>query len=288
MTNELQTDNRRRIRVYPDAETIMDRLERRWTLSSHRPALTPNIARQIVRMAHLPDLTWREAMDLFGQSPVLAAALLREACQVGRATSLPEAVDVLGLDRARAVLLRFAYDLKLTKQPDVIRAVTAIQHHSWRCARVAEVICRYTTLDADRARTCALMQDIGLIAGMYAITDTSPGVAPPHISDCAVMLDAGHETLSWYVAECWDLPREIKDVLANHHQVKMDGYPHPYCAVLVVAAAVVAELGLDLDIDGMPSRTPSPALLLEALDALGLTEVQFLLIRKQGRSVLTG
>ena len=123
MTNELSTMTTRirSARVYPDAETIMDRLEKRWTLGSHRPPLTPNIARQVVRMAHLPDITWREAMDLFGQSPVLAAALLREAQQVGHASSLPDAIDVLGLERARSVLLRFAYDRKMVGQPDVIQ-----------------------------------------------------------------------------------------------------------------------------------------------------------------------
>lgn len=289
MTNELHTPiARHNVRVYPDAETIMDRLERRWTLASHRPPLTPNIARQVIRMAHLPDITWREAMDLFGQSPVLTAALLREAQRFGHAASLPEAIDVLGLDRSRAVLLRFAYDLKMVHQPDAIRAVTAIQHHSWRCARVAEVVCRYTTLDANRARTCALLQDIGLIAGLYAIMDNAPGVAAPHVSDCMTMLDAGHETLSWYVAECWELPSEVQDVLAHHHDVRFNGYPHPYCAVLTVAQAVVAELGLELDVDGMPSRAPAAAALIEALEALGLSEMQFLLIRKQGRSALTG
>ena len=150
------------------------------------------------------------------------------------------------------------------------------------------MICRYTSLDADRARTCALLQDIGLVAGLYAVTDTRPGVAPPHVVDCMAMLDAGHETLSWYVAECWDLPREIQDVLAHHHELRVDGYAHPYCAVLLVASAVVAELGLELDIAGMPSRTPRPEQLREALETLGLSEMQFLLIRKQGRNALTG
>ncbi|HJN73869.1 MAG TPA: HDOD domain-containing protein [Myxococcota bacterium] len=287
MSNELHT-TQSHTEVYPDAETIMDRLERRWTLASHRPPLTPNIARQVVRMAHLPDVTRREAMDLFGQSPILTAALLREAQRSGPATSLPEAIEMLGLARTRAVLLRFAYDLKMVGQPDVITAITAIQLHGWRCARVAEVICRYTSLNADRARACALLQDIGLIAGLCALTDSAPGVAPPHISKCMRMLDAGHETLSWFVAECWGLPHELQDVLAAHHDVRVGGYRHPYCAVLVITQAVVAELGLDMSVDGMPCRTPESAQFVDALDALGLTEMQFLLIRKQSRSSLTG
>ena len=270
----------------PTARDIMDRVERRWTRPQTMPALSPGITRQLRTLAARPSVTWNDTYSLFGQDPVLAAFALREANTHRKATSLAEALDVLGLQGIRRMLQKLASGSTLIRDPSVNAATTAVQHYSWRVARAVRSVTMYTTLDGAQVATAALLSELGMAAGLMALCDGDGRV--PEVATVMDMLSAGQNTLGWFVADCWALPTELHTTISKAGAVEVNGYAHPTLAAIVIARAVVSEMGLDLDLPGLTTSAPHPAKLVEALSALGLTDRQFLLIRRQVRESLMG
>lgn len=292
MTNEVHSaaTNIRHLADQPivTARDIMDRVERRWTRPQTLPALSPGISRQIRALADRPSMTWHDAHAVFGQDPVLAALAIREANTHRKAVSLAEALDVLGLDRIRLLVQRVAMQSTLVRDPALAAAMTAVHHHAWRLARAVRVVTMYTTLDSQQASTSALLSDLGLLVGLLALGDGPVTQRAPEVEPVIEMLAAGQDTLAWFAADAWALPAELQTIVANGHALEVNGHPHPTLAATMVGRAVVAELGLDLDLPGLIRATPHPAQLIDALAALGLTDRQFLLIRRQVRDALMG
>lgn len=270
------------------ARDIMDRVERRWTRPQTLPALSAGISRQIRALADRPSMTWHEAHAVFGQDPVLAALAIREANTHRKAVSLAEALDVLGLPRIRQLVQRLAVQSTLVRDPALAAAMTRIHHHAWRMSRAVRIVTMYTTLDDQQASTAALMNDLGLLVGLLALGDGPVSQRAPEVEPVIEMLAAGQDTLAWFAADAWGLPAELQTILANGHALEVNGHPHPTLAAILVGRAVVAELGLDLDLPGLDRKPPHPVQLIAALTALGLTDRQFLLIRRQVRESLMG
>ncbi|MCP4809671.1 MAG: HDOD domain-containing protein [Proteobacteria bacterium] len=294
MTNEAHSTTTNLCTFRPEpaptatARDIMDRVERRWTRPQTMPALTPGIARQVRTLAARPSVTWNDAFTLFGQDPALAALAIREANTHRKAVSLAEALDVLGLPGIRRLLKRMAQAGALILDPAVNAAMTAVQHHSWRVSRAVRTVAMYTTLDSARVATAALLAELGMAAGLMALCDIPEDQIVPEVAPMMDMLSAGQNTLGWFVADSWALPTELQTTIANGGALEISGHEHPVLAAILIARAVVAELGLELDLPGLDVRPPHPAMLVDALSALGLSDRQFLLIRRQVRESLMG
>ncbi len=127
----------------------------------------------------------------------------------------------------------------------------------------------------------AQLADVGLLAGAIVASELEQ---EPLVRSLP-MLEAGHATLSWYLAQIWGLAPQLRDVLGHHHSLRVQGYAHPECAALIVATAVVEDMGLELRVRGLPHHSAASEL-AEALDALGLSATQFLLVRRAGREAL--
>jgi HD-like signal output (HDOD) protein len=267
--------------LQPDA--IMQRLEQLWTRPRFVPASTPIVARELVRLASFSYVEWHEARRLFEMDPMLAAVLMRRASRVHPVATVPQALELLGLPAVRDLLIELSRKLQVVQDPDLLELISAVQLHSWRVSQVAGLVGRYTTLSTERVQAQAQLADLGLLAG--AMVAAEIGSEP--LARVLPMLQAGHATLSWYLAQAWGLAPELRDVIGHHHGLRVEGYAHPECAALIVASAVVEDMGLELRVRGLPHLSAAEEL-AEALEALGLTPRQFLLVRRAGREALMG
>jgi len=79
------------------------------------------------------------------------------------------------------------------------------------------------------------------------------------------------------VAGLWNLPPECRTVLANHHSVMVDGMPHPYTSVLVMAEHFGAQRRTPYAFE----KAPPPQRIIEAGRALRLDDARIALIGKE-------
>ena len=117
-------------------------------------------------------------------------------------------------------------------------------------------------------------------------------------------VDRVHQRAAELMASHWGLPAEIKMVLSAHHQVIIQGHPHPLAATVCLADEVAHEVGFgvipkadavvnqmsELEKDCVRSHTSvdrsTPKTLEHVATALQLGEPQLALIREDAAALI--
>src|SRR4051794_4861301 len=215
----------------------------------------PRIYTELTELVADPDATAADAAALVERDIAMTAKVLQLVNSaffgLGRRISrMPEAVQYLGLNTLRALVLHAgAFEAFAPTRPIEGFSIAALQHRSHLAARIARGIA--TDLAArEEAFTASMLHGVGLLVLAqsdpldfgHAIAEAQATGRPLH----AVEYDhhgSSHAELGAYVLGLWGLPDPIVEAVAHQHRI--DRLPDPSLDV-PLAVHVAAALARDL------------------------------------------
>jgi HD-like signal output (HDOD) protein len=238
----------------------------------------PEVYTEISALLVDPEATAARVAERLESEPMLAAKLLQlvNSAFFGvsrRVSDLVEAVQLLGLDRVRDLVLSLeAFRVPPDCGEFARKLLATLQDRSLRCAVLARAIHPAREPAASNTFAGALLHDIGL--GVCATHLSGPLEAAfervrregiPLIAAERAEYRVSHAEIGAYLLGIWNLPSALAEAAAFHHEPERETSGRP-CALTWVhaASALVAECeGGELPL--------GPALDTAYLDRLGLS-----------------
>ena len=243
----------------PDFEGELLRL---FSSPKYQPPALPAVAMKVMELSRRRTVEFEEVSALLEQDPMLVAKVMARIQSAFYASATPirtlkQALVRLGIGGLRDLLMEVALNLRVFRAPAFAEPMNRLRRHSLVTAHGARIVCRYASVDAEYAFLCGLLHDVGIAATLVALGDGQVKVPDQRSIDGKAVLwnaiEESHQKVSGLVAGLWKLPDEIRLVLANHHQLTIDGYPHPMIAALLVAHGHATALGAALGgAEGIP------------------------------------
>ena len=244
----------------PDFEAELLRI---FSAPGYQPPALPAVALKVMELSRRRSVEFEEVSALLEQDPMLVAKVMTRIQSAFYASQTPirtlkQALVRLGIGGLRDLVMEVALNLRVFRAPAFAEPMNRLRRHSLVTAHCARIVCRYASVDAEYAFLCGLLHDVGIAATLVALGDGQVKSVPDQrtVDGRALLwaaIEESHQKVSGLVAGLWKLPEEIKLVLAHHHQLNIDGFPHPMIAALLVAHGHSAALGAALGGgEGMP------------------------------------
>ncbi len=224
-------------------------VDRPWAIQSLPPF--PAVALQLMSLLDDEDVSMKQVVSLLRVDPALSAEILRVSNSAlyglsRRIDNVSHAVVVLGSETVKRLALTAALG-RFSKNVIRNKSLRICWDHSIACGLVAEDLAGLLGTSKDRAYTAGLLSDVGRLA----LLSCYPGeygnmleVARENDFDeleCERQLfDIDHCAAGKYLASQWNLPDDIQDALAAHHEPSPgDSSPLAIvCAATLVTDAV--------------------------------------------------
>lgn len=233
------------------------------------PVLSSSV-RRVIALADDPDADAADIVAAVQRDEALCANLLRaanaaERGRSSRASTVTQAVTVVGRARLRSVAMEAATYGLLERSPAIGPGLRAELHsHAVAVAGLAAALAERSGDDADAAHLAGLLHDIGKVvlpmafgeARLAAALDGAAWGAERAERERA-HLGLDHAAAGAALAEAWDLPPAVVTAIRRHHDAGAGG----------VTGCVQAANELTQVLAG---RRTAPDLLMEALGALGI------------------
>ncbi|HTE54132.1 MAG TPA: HDOD domain-containing protein [Kofleriaceae bacterium] len=246
----------------------------------------PAIAMRLGQLLKRDDYSMNEVAALVTSDQALSAAVLRAAnsARMGGGAailSLPDAVGRIGCNE----LVRLAFTVGLGKEASVDGVLLDLRRTVWRQSVWSAFLCRELAarwrMDPDAAFLCGLLHDFGRVVALACVEQIlSSSRAPVRLSParCVEVVEAYHVELGMVIAEKWNLPAIVADVIRDHH-VADGGRERDHvglvCATDQVVSLMESSLVVDRsDLDAIATLLPEERdFLTDLLPALpGLVE----------------
>jgi putative nucleotidyltransferase with HDIG domain len=209
------------------------------------------------------------------REPSVAAALIKYANAAVYAglrdvTDLHQALLRLGLDSVRqAVLSISAKGAFETNDPNQRRLYQTIWLHSLTTAIAARRLAALVSVAPETAFLAGLMHDIGRIVVLRGISalrkrDPQSFLVPAHT--VREFTDALHCPIGDVLCHEWNIPAELRDAVARHHEPGLSEPKDTLAAVVQVADLMAAKVGASLHPDPELTLIGRPSLQLLGLD----------------------
>lgn len=240
-----------------------------WALENLPPF--PAVATQLLRLVSDEDVQLTEVGKLIATDPVFAADVLQIANSAlfglrFQVKTIPHAIFVLGLERVKGISLTRALGDYLSPALR-IEALRRCWQHSLAGALLAEKLARACGIDADFAYTAGLLRDIGRLALLVKYPR-------PYANMLAVSLENGldlrdteqelfdidHCQAGYWLTEKMQMPPELREVVARHHDAPNGG---PFGLVHTVRAADLMSDALGFGALNLPHPPPFESVLDE-------------------------
>jgi len=295
--------------VLLDEEAMVKTLLACLEAPDYRPPTLPAVATDLLSLSQKPDVDFDDVVALLEQDSMIAGRILKMVRSpiysgVSQLTSLRDALVRLGLRTLRDIVLQVAMNVKVFRSPDYADTMELIRKHCSVTAQFSKIVCKYSPIEAEYAFLAGLLHDVGIAGTLLALSDRKgKREKPPDLIAIWPAVDRVHCRAGELMAAHWKLPDEIKWVLGNHHQVIVQGVPHPLAATVAIAEDLAHELGFGvipkagdvvqemsaLEADCVRSHTAvdrsSPKTLEHAYAALQLNEQQLELIRSDAEAL---
>lgn len=231
----------------------------------------PTLPRTVFRISEMinnPRSSARDLAQVITDDQVLTARLLRlvNSSFYGfpqRITTVTAAIVLLGFESIRNLLLTTSvFDVFAGRQKDRQKARENLWDHSLGCAVAARVIGKHIRHEKiEELFVCALLHDIGkIIAMVYAPEDYDRATLKAE-QENMLLLDAETDLLAYthadtgrMLAERWNLPAMVADVIHYHHIPDQAGIYAKEAAVVHLADIFCRALQLG---SGGDNRIPS-------------------------------
>lgn len=187
----------------------------------------PAIAMRIGQLLKRPDYSLSELASLVTSDQALSAAVLRAANSAlmrgnSKIQSLGEAVSRVGSNE----LVRLAFTVGLGQEASKDGVLLDLRRMVWRQSIWSAFLCRELAsrwrLEPDAAFLCGLLHDFGRVIALACLEEilaaagTRIRLSPVR---CCQVVEAYHVELGMVMAEKWDLPAMVADVIREHHYV---------------------------------------------------------------------
>lgn len=263
--------------VFHDQKSIVQTLEQLFSDPNYQPPRLPESALKLLELTKNPEVDIKEMTAVLEQDQLLAAELIRISLSAQYSTAngaqvrtLDDAIIRLGIKTCTELFFQAGMKMRVFRVSAYQKYMDELRRHSTLVACLARRLSRETALFDEHAFLCGLLHDVGIAASLIAIADATPrGQKPPAFEELWPALKDSHEKAGAQLARTWKLPAEIAMVIEHHHQLLIDGYPHPTCAVIEIANALAEE------VDGSLFVESGPAKLDKALELLNLSKADY-------------
>lgn len=209
---------------------VQERFYRELMAATRLPS-APEVARRMLAVANREDANAQALVDLISRDQALAARLLQLANSAffavpQRVTSIPRAVTLLGYRRVRDVALGLSVWGALGGTGRSERHHRrALWKHSTMVAAAAERLAERTGGDGASAFAAGLLHDVGtLVLGLrlgesyWALLDEAAEQGQPVATVETDTFGCHHATVGGWFLQIWQLPPELVDPVALHHE----------------------------------------------------------------------
>lgn len=256
---------------------------------NHIPAFPATIAR-LIQMIDNPNVEVSELKDVIRTDEGLTVKLLRvsnSAFYRGRREikTIEDAIVVLGLKTVKSMIFSVAVGPVMSKElTGFDMAKEALWHQSQLSAMTAQAIAKKIKFkEVDLAYTAGLLKDVGkVILDEYvseAFQQVHQMVAEQGITFLAAeeeVLGFNHAEVGAKIAERWNLPPEIVEVIELSHTPEKAKINPKLAMICHLAGNLIMMMGVDLGSDGLAYEFHS-----EAMDVLGLGEQEVMEIMSE-------
>lgn len=210
----------------------------------------PEVATRVLALINDPESSAKELATLVRRDAALATHLLKVANSAAygltrRVTSIELALVVLGFDEVRNLVISIAILRAFpSKSKNQITDEYNFWMHSISCAIAARELANEISFGEGEPFLAGLLHDIGLLAAEKFFNDkyrdTLKLSSEENISIYKAekkIFGMGHDELGARLAEHWNLPEPICNVIRYHHQPSLDPdkQSRPLCALVHLA-----------------------------------------------------
>ncbi len=195
----------------------------------------PTLPRTVLKISELindPNSSAKDLARIIADDQVLTARLLKlvNSSFYGfpqRISTITNAIVLLGFDAIRSLLLTTSvFDLFAGRNKKLIQEQEKFWDHSLGCAVGAKVIGNYLRLDKiEELFVSGLLHDIGKIVEMLYISEEYAKVIAAIRKNNILMITAernvlgySHAEIGKLLADKWNLPAKLEQVIAHHHE----------------------------------------------------------------------
>lgn len=192
------------------------------------------------------------------REPTVAAALLKYAnaaiyAGLREVTDLQQAVMRLGLSSVREAVVSLSAGAAFKNPLPGHEAIyETIWLHSLTTAIAARRLAGYVSVPKETAFLAGLLHDIGrvvVLRGIVTLRQRDPkGFQVPEHT-VAEFTDALHCRIGAALCEAWNIPAELREAIAKHHEVALSEPKDALAAVVQVADLMAAKVGASLHPD---------------------------------------
>jgi HD-like signal output (HDOD) protein len=258
--------------------TLRDALLARFDSPGYRPPVLPSVALDLHAMARDPDVRLDKVARLAEKEPLLCASVVRRAQSAffsrgERVQSIKAAIVRLGTVEVSNIFLELAMSARVFRARGFEGPMERLRRHAVATAQAATRVARRTAIFDEYAFLCGLLHDVGLAAGIIAISDAHRPADLPLFEEAWPALFSVHEEAARVLCRIWNLPADVALVLANHHAPRIGGMVHPLAAVVAISEYEAALAGHEIGERGDDPTWARAALSLEGQDQAIRTEL---------------
>jgi len=191
----------------------------------------PRTVFRITEMINNPRSSARDLAQVITDDQVLTARLLRlvNSSFYGfpqRITTVTRAIVLLGFDAIRHLLLTTSvFDMFADRRQETVTTREDLWDHSLGCAVAAKVLGKHLRHDKiEELFVCALLHDIGKIVSMVYAPGDYQAAATLAVEKNILLIEAETQLLDYthvdtgrLLAERWNLPAMVTEVIMHHH-----------------------------------------------------------------------
>ncbi len=228
------------------------------------PAL-PTVVSEIMELTEDPDSTIQDIEDSIMKDQSLTTRVLRLANSAyygypRRISTIKEASVLLGFQAIRSIALTASVNGLLMKE---VPGYGLEENQLWRQSQSCAIISRYIAkkvrfAKVDQAYVAGLLRDIGKIIVSHYLTDSFKQIMDLVKNENMSFLEAEESVLGFHhgqvgaeVAKKWNLPEDLVEAIAYHHNPEKATINPKLTAIIHMADAIVMMMGIGLGVDGL-------------------------------------
>lgn len=250
------------------------------------PAL-PSVVTRVIQLTDDPNSTAQDINNVLNQDQAITARVLRLANSAfygytRRINTVTDAVVFMGFKTIRSIVIAASVSDILNQEiAGYALEYGELWKHSQCTAMAARLIARkvkFPTLDL--AYTAGLLHDIGKVilnrtmkdAYFEVVEKVSEGEIPFNQVEDEI-LGFNHAVVGAKVAAKWNLPDQLVEAIAMHHDPDNATVNPKLTAIIHMADAICVAMGIGIGVDGMLYPMSEKAMELLGLDELAIEGV---------------
>lgn len=182
------------------------------------------VATRLQKVAANPARTLWELIDAVKVCPLLTASVLRLANTTGsarRPATLPQAIARLGDEELTRLALGAGLGTSTDDASPLLALRRGVMQDSLTSALICEQLAPEFELFPDELFLAGLLHDVGTsvaLGTLEQLISLQPGFHPLEAAQWLELAQRHHVELGLALAEQWDLPAEVRQVIERHHQ----------------------------------------------------------------------